>query len=51
MADDLSESPQNRAGEDAIRELLDRQITGWNARDPEAYASVFTADAGPDPVL
>jgi uncharacterized protein (TIGR02246 family) len=45
MADDLSESPQNRAGEDAIRELLDRQITGWNAGDPEAYASVFTADA------
>jgi uncharacterized protein (TIGR02246 family) len=45
MADDVTESaPKNRAGEDAIRELLDRQM-GWNAGDPEAYASVFTPDA------
>jgi uncharacterized protein (TIGR02246 family) len=33
------------ADEDAIRELLDRQVMGWNAGDPEAYASVFTPDA------
>ena len=26
-------------------ELLDRQIMGWNAGDPEAYASVFTPAA------
>lgn len=33
------------ADEDAIRELLDRQVTGWAAADSEAYASVFTPDA------
>jgi uncharacterized protein (TIGR02246 family) len=33
------------ADEEAIHGLLDRQIAGWNASDPEAYASVFTADA------
>jgi hypothetical protein len=32
------------AEEDAIRKLLDRQMMGWGAGDPEAYASVFTAD-------
>lgn len=46
MADDLPESaPMNRADDGAIRELLDRQVKGWNSGDPEAYASVFTADA------
>jgi len=28
-----------------FRELLDRQVMGWDAGDPEDYASVFTADA------
>lgn len=47
MTDDLPESatPKNRADEHAIRELLDRQVKGWNSGDPEAYASVFTPDA------
>ena len=46
MADDLRASaPMNRADEGAIRELLDRQVKGWNSGDPEAYANVFTADA------
>lgn len=48
MADDLSPSAPSgdrRADEDAIRELLDRQITGWGVGDPDAYASVFTPDA------
>jgi uncharacterized protein (TIGR02246 family) len=47
MADDLSgPTPSDRrADEDAIRELLDRQIMGWDAGDPEAYAGVFTPDA------
>jgi len=47
MADDLSGSTlsDRHADEDAIRELLDRQVMGWDAGDPEAYASVFTADA------
>jgi len=47
MADDLSGSilSDRHADEDAIRELLDRQVMGWDAGDPEAYASVFTADA------
>lgn len=31
--------------EDAIRALVDRQVKGWDAGDPDAYASVFTADA------
>ncbi|WP_141772818.1 SgcJ/EcaC family oxidoreductase [Mycobacterium malmoense] len=34
-----------RADEDAIRELVDRQVMAWAAGDPEAYASVFTTDA------
>jgi uncharacterized protein (TIGR02246 family) len=47
MADDLSglTLSDRHADEDAIRELLDRQVMGWDAGDPEAYASVFTADA------
>jgi uncharacterized protein (TIGR02246 family) len=31
--------------EEAIRELLGRQVAGWDAGDAEAYASVFTPDA------
>jgi uncharacterized protein (TIGR02246 family) len=38
-------SSDRRADEDAIRELLDRQVMAWAAGDPEAYASVFTPDA------
>jgi uncharacterized protein (TIGR02246 family) len=34
-----------RADEDSIRALVDQQVNGWAAGDPEAYASVFTADA------
>jgi uncharacterized protein (TIGR02246 family) len=46
MTDDLPKSPTgNSADEDAIRELLDRQVNGWDAADPDAYASVFTSDA------
>jgi uncharacterized protein (TIGR02246 family) len=46
MPDDVPKSaPTNRADEDAIRELLGRQINGWDAGDPEAYASVFSLDA------
>lgn len=33
------------ADERAVRELLDRQVEGWDSGDPEAYASVFTSDA------
>lgn len=44
MANDAMSSDQ-RADEDAIRELLDRQVVGWAAGDSEAYASVFTVDA------
>lgn len=33
-----------RADEDAIRDLLARQINSWNAGDPDAYAGVYTAD-------
>jgi uncharacterized protein (TIGR02246 family) len=33
------------ADEAAIRELLNRQVMGWDAGDPEAYASVFSSDA------
>jgi uncharacterized protein (TIGR02246 family) len=36
---------ERRSDEDAIRELLDRQVEGWDAGDAEAYASVFTPDA------
>jgi uncharacterized protein (TIGR02246 family) len=38
-------SDDRRADVDAIRSLVDRQADGWDAGDPEAYASVFTADA------
>lgn len=31
--------------EQAIRALIDRQVTAWAAGDPAAYASVFTTDA------
>lgn len=34
-----------RADENAIRALIDQQIAGWAAGDPEAYAGVFTQDA------
>jgi uncharacterized protein (TIGR02246 family) len=34
-----------RADEVAIRELLNRQVMGWDAGDPDNYASVFTPDA------
>lgn len=33
------------ADEHAIRELVARQVAGWAAGDPDAYASVFTPDA------
>jgi uncharacterized protein (TIGR02246 family) len=36
---------ERRSDEAAIRELLDRQVAGWDAGDAEAYASVFTHDA------
>jgi uncharacterized protein (TIGR02246 family) len=36
---------ERRSDEDAIRELLDRQVEGWAAGDADAYASVFTPDA------
>jgi hypothetical protein len=36
---------ERRSDEDAIRELLERQMMGWAAGDAEAYASVFTPDA------
>lgn len=47
MANDPSESTLSgrRSDEAAIHELLARQIMGWDAGDPEAYASVFTPDA------
>ena len=38
-------SDRRHADEAAIRELLNRQVIGWDAGDPEAYASVFTSDA------
>lgn len=38
-------SGDRRADEEAIRALIDRQVKGWAAGDPAAYASVFTADA------
>lgn len=38
-------SSVNPADEHAIRTLIDRQVTGWDTADPDAYASVFTADA------
>jgi uncharacterized protein (TIGR02246 family) len=33
------------ADQDAIRNLVDRQISGWATADPEVYAGVFTSDA------
>jgi uncharacterized protein (TIGR02246 family) len=36
---------ERREDEHAIRELIDRQVTGWAAGDADAYASVFTPDA------
>lgn len=40
-------STDQRGDEDeaAVRQLLERQVSGWNAGDPEIYASVFTPDA------
>lgn len=40
-----TEADDRRADEEAIRELLGRQVTGWNAGDAEEYASVFAPDA------
>jgi uncharacterized protein (TIGR02246 family) len=40
MADD-----ERRRDEDAIRELIDRQVMGWAAGNAEEYANVFTTDA------
>ncbi|WAJ43070.1 SgcJ/EcaC family oxidoreductase [Mycobacterium sp. Aquia_216] len=36
---------ERTADEDAIRNLVDRQVDAWAAADPEAYAGVFTSDA------
>jgi uncharacterized protein (TIGR02246 family) len=41
----MSSERQSDKDEEAIRELLDRQVTGWDAGDAEAYASAFTPDA------
>ena len=41
----MSGERQSDEDEEAIRELLDRQVTGWDAGDAAAYASVFTPDA------
>jgi uncharacterized protein (TIGR02246 family) len=38
-------SSVNRADEQAIRALIDRQVTGWDTADPDASASVFMPDA------
>jgi uncharacterized protein (TIGR02246 family) len=38
-------SSVNRADEQAIRALIDHQVTGWDTGDPDAYVSVFTPDA------
>ncbi|MGB3486008.1 MAG: SgcJ/EcaC family oxidoreductase [Mycobacterium sp.] len=43
LADDASSV--NRDDEQAILALIDRQITGWDTADSDAYASVFTPDA------
>ncbi|PXX02490.1 SgcJ/EcaC family oxidoreductase [Mycolicibacterium moriokaense] len=46
IADDPPQSSSvNRADEVAIRALVDRQVNGWDAGDPAAYASVFAPDA------
>ena len=36
---------ERRSDEEAIGDLLDRQVAGWNAGDADAYAGVFTPDA------
>jgi uncharacterized protein (TIGR02246 family) len=41
----MSGERQSDEDKEAIRELLDRQVTGWDAGDAAAYASVFTPDA------
>jgi len=33
-----------RADEEAIHALLHREITAWDAGDPDAYAAVYTPD-------
>src|ERR1700733_692834 len=38
-------SIERRSDEEAIGDLLDRQVAGWNAGDADAYAGVFTPDA------
>ncbi|GAB1813137.1 SgcJ/EcaC family oxidoreductase [Mycobacterium sp. MUNTM1] len=38
-------SGDQRADEEAIRALIERQVDAWAAGDPAAYASVFTGDA------
>lgn len=47
VVDDLrpASASVDPADEQAIRALIDRQITGWDTADPDAYASVFTPDA------
>lgn len=47
MAENGPDSPPDgdEIDQAAIRELLDRQVAGWDAGDPEAYAAVFTRDA------
>jgi uncharacterized protein (TIGR02246 family) len=39
-----STDDDRRADEEAIHALLDRQITAWDAGDPDAYAGVYTLD-------
>src|ERR1700689_510280 len=36
---------ERRSDEEAIGDLLDGQVAGWNAGDAKAYAGVFTPDA------
>jgi uncharacterized protein (TIGR02246 family) len=38
-------SSDQRADEAAIRELINQQVKGWAAGNPEVYAAVFTSDA------
>ena len=39
-----STDDDRRADEEAIHALLHRQITAWDAGDPDAYAAVYTPD-------
>ena len=39
-----STDDDRRADEEAIHALLNRQITAWDAGDPDAYAAVYTPD-------